>query len=211
MPDHLNWHEGSTAMEPGVKPLIFGLNAPILRHEATSWVCSHIDISLRLLAHWDEIKRQFCKAGFPTSFFSLESCKNICKDTRIAWMILWCVWPCPYRSVKAPSWEEEQGQPGVSHCFSSYQISCRLRDFCSLGDTIDVVRLWNNNLSLPLSKGERRQWPVTNMVQSLPDHVKGHHRASHIPDAFLVVGRDRKWCLSYNGQGWDCETSCHST
>lgn len=90
-------------------------------------------------------------------------------------------------------------------------MSCRLRDFSSLGDTMDVVRLGNNDLSLPLSKGKRRQWLVTNMVQSLPDHIKRHHRASRIPDASLVIGGDTKWCLSYNGQSWDCENSCHAT
>lgn len=57
---------------------------------------------------------------------------------------------------------------------------------------MDVVSLGNNDLSLPLSKGERHQWLVTNMVQSLPDHIKRHHRASHIPDAFLVIDRDTK-------------------
>lgn len=107
--------------------------------------------------------------------------------------------------------EEERGQPGTeNHCFNSHWISWLPRDFSSLRDTMDAVKMRNNGIRLLLSKCERRQWLVTNMLQSLPDHMKGCHAPTHIPDAFLVISGDRKRCLSYNGQGSECQTSCHS-
>ena len=68
----------------------------------------------------------------------------------------------------------------------------------------------NNDIRLPLSKCERRQWLVTNTLQSLPDHMKGCHGPTHIPDAFHVIIGDRKGCLGYNGPGSECQTSCHT-
>lgn len=50
------------------------------------------------------------------------------------------------RSSKAPIMREEaQGQPSTQkHCFSSHRINWLLRDFSSLGDTVDMVKIRNN-------------------------------------------------------------------
>lgn len=50
----------------------------------------------------------------------------------------------------------------------------------------------NNDTRLLLSKCERHQWLVTNVLQSLPDHRKGHWGPIRIPDAFHVVSGERK-------------------
>lgn len=198
-------------MEPGVKPLFFGWNTLVLSHKATNGASSHTDISLRSLACWNrDPKDSFLKLGFPHLVFTWEILNysqrswNGLHGTEMSLALSLQICSGPHHERKT---RDSQAYPIVS----AHRMSCRLRDFSSLWDTMDVVRLGNNDLSLPLSKGERRQWLVTNMVQSLPDHIKRHHRASHIPDAFLVIGRDTKWCLSYNGQGWDCENSCHAT
>lgn len=74
----------------------------------------------------------------------------------------------------------------------------------------DTVKMQNNDIRLLLSKCKRRQWLVTNTLQSLPDHMKGCHGPTHISDAFHVISGDRKWCLSYNGQDSECQASCHT-
>lgn len=176
-----------------------------------------VALSRRSLADRNQDQKTAFKPVFSFNiFFWLENYRTICKKKKkyrnslnetmlsLALSLQICEGPHHERKNKA-------SKPGISHCFSSPQMSWRPRNFCSLGDTIDADRLWNNDLSLPLSKGERRQWLVTNMVQSLPDHMKRHHRTSHIPDAFLVMCTDRKWCFSYNGLGADSETSCHTT
>lgn len=57
---------------------------------------------------------------------------------------------------------------------------------------MDTVEMRNNGIRLSLSKCERRQWLVTNTLQSLPDHMTGHHGPTYIPDAFRVISGDRK-------------------
>lgn len=144
--------------------------------------------------------------------FTLRMAELTGKATKTVSMILRWVCPPHQRHSKAPIMrEEERGQPGTqNHCFSSHWISRLRRDFCSLRDTMDTVEMRNNGIRLPLSKCERRQWLVTNTLQSLPDHMTERHGPTHIPNAFHVISGDRKWCLSYNGQGSECQSSCHS-